>query len=175
MKSVSIQQKELLNNFTKVTGELIQVLSEFSQLQLNSVPFDGSWTPGQVGDHLSKVYNVSETLTGKVTDTSRDPELNNAGISSTFLNFEIKMESPEFVLPTAETIHKQELIASLEEKITRIANVIQTHDLTKTCLDFELPMVGTLTRSEWINFVIVHTKRHLHQLNNIKSYFIEQS
>ncbi len=44
--------------------------------------------------------------------------------------------------------------------------------MAKTCTGMELPVMGYLTRIEVTTFIIVHTKRHVHQLGNI---YIKQS
>ena len=85
-----------------------------------------------------------------------------------FNDHTIKMESPEFILPTDKRIEKEKLLNSLAEKINQVRLFAeQNHDLSLTCLDFDLPGAGSLTRSEWIQFMSIHTKRHICQLKKI--------
>ena len=44
---------------------------------------------------------------------------------------------------------------------------IRLLDLSATCLDFEMPGIGALTRLEWLWFYVWHTQRHLRQVKNI--------
>src|SRR5690606_3413984 len=100
--------------------------------------------------------------------TVRDPEAYVAPLSEQFLNFEIRMQSPDFILPTEEPIAKDQLMSGLNARTETILDFANSDDdMTLTCLDFELPNLGTLTRIEWLNFVLVHTLRHNHQLANI--------
>ena len=77
------------------------------------------------------------------------------------------MESPDFVMPPKNSYKKEKLLRSLEDIRNSIRNAILTLDLTKTCISFEIPGSGFLTRIEAIVFVIYHTKRHIEQLKNI--------
>jgi hypothetical protein len=148
--------------------ELLQVVSSFNEEQINTVPFEGSWTAGQLAQHIIlSAGGFVQLLNGPVKDTERDPEQNTANLKAAFLNFNIKMRSPDFVVPPDKAYQKQELINTLRDIKTGFIKAIGTLDTTKTCLEFELPTVGYLTRSEAITFVIVHTQRHIHQLKNI--------
>jgi hypothetical protein len=44
---------------------------------------------------------------------------------------------------------------------------MNTLDLDMTCLDFDIRTFGYLTRLEAVYFFLYHTKKHIHQLQNI--------
>ncbi|PBQ34370.1 hypothetical protein CNR22_22195 [Sphingobacteriaceae bacterium] len=161
---------ELLNGIEKASADLITLLSSLSDEQLNKVPFKGSWTAGQVGDHVFKFYGIGDVINGTVKDTDRDPGEKIPMLKETFLNFEIKMKSPDFILPVETFIHTEDLIKSIKEKVEQVKGMIQTLDLTKTCLDFTVPGETAFTGLEWLYFILFHTQRHLHQLKNIIKY-----
>lgn len=159
---------QLLSELTYITDELMHLLMPLSEEQLNTVPFEGSWTAGQLGDHLFKSYGLFSVLKGKTEPTSRPVEEKIGPVKDVFLNFEIKMQSPDFIVPSVGHFDKTILLSGLTKRINGIKDYIQSkEDLTPTCLDFELPRMGTLTRTEWIQFMTVHTVRHVHQLKKI--------
>ncbi len=158
---------ELLNRFDAATNKLLGQLSSLNEEQLNTVPFEGSWTAGQLGNHLYKSYNIMEVLNGNVEETHRDPAAKLAEIEKTFKDFTVKMKSPEMVLPTTKHIEKEKLLSSLKERIEPQREAIKTMDLSKTCLDAEIPGGGPFTRQEWLGFNTIHTERHNYQLANI--------
>ena len=161
---------QLLAELTHVTDELMHVLTTLSEEQLNTVPFAGSWTPGQLGDHLFKSYGLFSVLKGKTEETTRPVDEKISPVKDVFLNFDIKMQSPDFIVPGTGYFDKTILLTGLNKRINGIKEFIQSkEDLTLTCLDFELPNAGTLTRTEWIQFMTVHTVRHVHQLKKIVS------
>ncbi|MRG48145.1 DinB family protein [Chitinophaga sp. SYP-B3965] len=157
---------ELNTEIKETAATLLQTLASFNKEQLNKVPFEGSWTAGQVGEHLIKAVSA-EILYGNTTETERLPDVMVKPLRDQFLDFTIKMKSPDFILPSNGPHDKERLTNKLSKIWEDIAEAAETLDLTKTCLDFELPGAGHLTRLEWLNFMIAHTKRHTHQLNNI--------
>lgn len=159
----------VITRFETAANQLIQQLSTLTEAQLNTVPFEGSWTAGQLGDHLYKSYDIISVLNGKVTDTDRDPAEKLPDIEVQFMDFSIKMESPDFILPTDKPINKDQFLTQLKQRVADLLETIEGKDLSKTCLDFEVPTVGPFTRHEWFGFAAIHTERHLHQLGKIKS------
>lgn len=160
-------EQKLFSQFNRVSDELLQLLSSLSGEDLNTAPFEKGWSAGQVGEHLYNSYAVVETLNGSVKKTERPPGEKVKEIETLFLDFTIKMESPEAILLREDYIEKEWLLASLKERIDQLKAVIKHKDLTETCLDFIIPEYGEFTRLEWTHFNIVHTQRHIHQLKNI--------
>jgi hypothetical protein len=168
MTTVNVNAKELVTSFDETANELEQLLSVLSEQQINAIAFEGCWTPGQVAQHLVMSNSgFAEIINGAVKETEGEPDELVETIKREFLDFSIKMESPDFVVPPNIIYRKEELMRSLEDIRRSIRHAIQTLDLTKTCTFFELPGYGYLTRLEAIYFVIYHTKRHIHQLKNI--------
>lgn len=157
----------LLPQIDSTKAELLELLSSFPQEQFNRVPFSGSWTAGQVAEHLRKACSP-EILFGKTTLTERDPAAMVEPLKKLFLDFTIKMKSPDFIYPEEKHYDKQELHQALETAWTDIRRAADTLDLSETCIEFELPGSGPMTRFELISFMVIHTQRHLHQLRNIR-------
>jgi len=160
--------EELIKETNNTLGELIGILQNITPEQFNKVPFEGSWTAGQLAQHLTLADSGFPTLAnGPVADTDREPDQMVAPIAESFLNFEIKFESPDFIRPEVRDYDKDEMISGLKKIKADIAVAIGDSDLTKTCMAFAFPVLGNLTRYEAANFVIIHTTRHIHQLKNI--------
>lgn len=153
---------------------LLQVVSSFDEEELNKIPFSDSWTAGQVVQHLILANTgFIEVMQGPVKDADREPDQLVAQIRADFLNFDTKMKSPDFILPLPISYSKQRQLGTLENIKSSLINLIQTMELDKICLTFELPGYGFLTRIEAIYFVNYHSQRHTHQLNNIYEYLSE--
>ncbi|MBD2756661.1 DinB family protein [Spirosoma sp. BT704] len=142
-------------------------MSPLSEEALNQVPFAGSWTAAQLGDHLAKAYDIMPILTGETKPANRPIDENIEGIKALFLDFSIKMESPKEILPDDGPFEKAELLGRLTTQTQLLISYAQHNDLTPICLAFELPKTGPLTRYEWLSFLAIHTQRHIHQLKNI--------
>ena len=162
-------KEEIVQRIHPVFEELEKVITAFSEEQINIVPFENSWTAGQVADHIIKsLTGAGALLNGNTTTADRDPEQNVKPIADLFLNYEIKMKSPDFILPGNGPFSKNQLLTAIRNGKKEILDTINL-DLNQLCLDFEFPNAGKFTRIEFLNFYNVHTERHTHQLKNIYS------
>lgn len=160
---------ETLNEVTETTDELLNLISAMSEEQLNKIPFEGSWTAGQVTDHISQSFGgVIQIVNDGAVPTEREPGKKIELIKSIFLDFATKMTSPDFVLPSQPPHKKAILVSDLSSMQDQIAKAIRTLDLTELHTQFEIPGFGKFTRLEWINFLIYHMQRHIHQIKNIQ-------
>ncbi|WP_316814583.1 DinB family protein [Pedobacter nyackensis] len=167
-----MNKREIIAALQSTITEFQELISAFDEAELNNIPFEGSWTAGQVAQHIIMANSgFGEVLNGPVTETKRIPDELCGKLKEDFLNFNIKMESPDFIIPKYKAYNKKRLLNALEEIKNDIAKAIIDIDLTQTCLAFELPVYGHLTRFEAVCFVIYHTQRHAHQVRNIKDHF----
>ncbi|MDO6433688.1 DinB family protein [Flavitalea sp. BT771] len=161
-------EKQLINEIETTAHELLKVVNNIPLDAFNQIPFEGSWTPGQVAEHLFlSASGILKAVNGNTELTQRDPHQMIAPLREAFLNFNIKMQSPDFIIPSDDPKDKQTLLQMTKDTWKGLASAAQTTDLTATCLDFEMPTVGHLTRSEWLSFAVVHTQRHIWQLKKI--------
>ncbi|NEU07369.1 DinB family protein [Flavihumibacter sp. R14] len=159
---------DILTQVKETTDELIQILSSLTETELNMIPFEGSWTAAQVGEHLRKSYGVVDILEKPVKNTDRDPGEKINEIKQVMLNFDIKMQAPGFIVPAKTPIAKEGLLSSLQSTVDRIISTSQRLDLSQICLGFILPGSGEYTRLEWLHFILYHTQRHIRQVKNIR-------
>lgn len=151
------------------TDELIGLISLVNEEQFNKIPFEGSWSIAQVGDHLLKSYGLADVLNyGPVKQAERLPGKEIEQIKKIFLDFNSKYISAETLLPTNEPIEKEKLLNALKKRISQIEEVIQTKDLTETCEGIPFKGIGELTRLEWLYVILYHTQRHIRQAKIIE-------
>lgn len=169
-----MKTQEISKEAINALSGLITIFSAFEPEQINVIPFEGSWTAGQVVQHMVKANSgFVDILRGPAKDTERNPDEIEPQIKNDFLNFNIKMTAPDFLVPEAKNYDKNELVSGLKNIRESVVNATETLDLTKTCMAFELPVYGFLTRQEAIYFITCHTLRHTHQLKNIYQKLIE--
>lgn len=159
---------QALSDLQKASADLQNLVSAFKPDQFNRVPFEGSWTAGQVAEHILKSYGgVLEVINDEAGPTDRKPDEKIGAIKDLFLDFDTKMSSPDFVLPSAPPHNQQTLLQESKELAAQMATAITSQDLSATYNAFELPGFGKFTRLEWIYFLVYHLQRHNRQLNNI--------
>ncbi|MGZ3928233.1 MAG: hypothetical protein ACXVJG_14855, partial [Mucilaginibacter sp.] len=67
-------KNDLPNEIEKTKKELLNALGQFDQGNINIVPFEGSWTGGQVAEHVLKsVSGILENIKGTTVPTERNP------------------------------------------------------------------------------------------------------
>ena len=164
---------ELQSEMNQTLSEFSKILSMFNNEEVNIIPFEGSWTAGQVATHLIMSNGGFLSMTnGPVKQTERSPDEFVRQIRTMFLDFKSKMKSPEFIEPPMVNYKKQDLLNSLNLIQTKLHEAIGEGELEQTCLAFELQSLGFLTRLEAFHFVLYHTQRHINQLKKISNHFI---
>lgn len=159
----------IINEYEAALGETIALLSSLTEKEINTVPFEGSWTAAQVGEHLRLAGTGMDGLLLEPTQpVHREADERAPGLKDMFLDFGIKMESPDFILPEDKEYDKDELVQALEtEKAKTIAAA------RKATLEHEAPLpeghpFKTNTKLEMVHFATYHTHRHNHQIKKIK-------
>lgn len=163
-----MRTKKIQTEFDVTFTELLKLLSSFDQKQFNTKPGEEKWSAGQVAGHLIKATSgFPRMLNGKTAETERRPDEMVEKIRADFSNFERKMTAPDFIVPEDKIYEREDLLISLKKIKSEINEAVQTADLTKTCLAFELPVYGFLTGLELLAFVNSHIQRHISQLKRI--------
>lgn len=160
---------ETYSRYEATLDNLMGILRSMEQKDINVVPFGGSWTAGQVVDHVIKsMGNMGKVLNNDTKPVDRPFDQQKPILEKIFLDYDHKMKSPDFIIPTNEPVDKSEQLGTLEEIKAETLAAIKTLDLTEMCMSFEMPGLGHITRYELIWFMIYHTQRHTHQLQKIK-------
>ncbi len=172
MQNEIMRTKKIQTEFDTTFTELLNLLSSFDREQFNTKPGEEKWSAGQVAGHLIKATSgFPRLLNGKTAVTERRPDEMVEKIRADFSNFERKMTAPDFIVPEEKVYQREDLLKSLNKIKAGTNEAVQTADLTKTCLAFELPVYGFLTGLELLAFVTAHTQRHNFQLKRIYENF----
>ncbi|HYH56176.1 MAG TPA: DinB family protein [Anseongella sp.] len=164
-----MKEEELYRELDGTFKELLQVISSFDQEQIDQLPFEDSWTAGQIAEHLILANSgFADLVNGPVEETERQPGEMVEGIRTGLQDDDAKAKSPESVVPRHTVHQKAELLSALEEIRAKILEAAGTLDLSRTCLAFPIPVLGLLTRLEALCFVLYHTQRHVRQLKNVR-------
>jgi DinB superfamily len=162
-----MNEQQELAELALVQNELIGLLLGLDEESLNRIPFTGSWSAGQLGEHLLKSYHLVDFAKVQAIPTTRNPTEKSQTIDGVFLDFTTKYQPPAAIVPSSEAISGARLIASLRRSILDIAAMAQGRGLAFTCKEFESIGFGDLTAQEWVHFLTAHSKRHVHQLRGI--------
>ena len=165
MTTEKINTKEILSLLEGATSEFLAVVSSFNEERINTVPFENSWTAAQVADHVTQSNrSMVQALSSGGKTTPRDIAKGVTKLKELFLNFDAKLQSPKFILPTHHTYKRERIIAELKNSIEQLRASANTVDLSETVSH---RVFGDITKLEIVHFVVYHTQRHIHQLKNI--------
>lgn len=165
MEPEILNQNQLLTGIDEAVDGLLELLEPLNGEEVNTVPFEGSWTPAQLFRHVTKSTNgVAYSLSKKTAPIARDPASKIAEIRKTFLDFSIKMESPEDIRPEDGPFDKLEAREKLLRSFARMKEALRGQDLNELVDDFP---GDELSKLELLHFVLYHTQRHLHQLRGM--------
>ncbi len=154
----------------KTISDFTAVISELNDQQINQVPFEGSWTAGEVAGHLLRsLKNTSVLLTRNTEGSNRPADEKVEKVIGFFSDASKKMKNPEFTAPEKSHYTKSEIMDGFEKIEKELTESAETLDLGMICKGFELPGFGPFSRLEWLTFYLTHVERHTGQLRRIKS------
>lgn len=160
------QRQSLASEFQATFDSLSHIVADFDQEALDSIPFEGSWSAGQVTEHiLISASRIPDTRTGQAI---RFHDQHVVPLRDLFLDFNRKFEASPSLLPAPAGHDKEILLQRIRQTALQHAATIATSNLDALCLDMEFPIFGNMTRYEWLRFIQYHTQRHLNQIERIR-------
>jgi hypothetical protein len=107
---------------------------------------------------------MAQALEMEGMPANRDPAQGMERLKKMFLDFTVKYKSPDFILPAEKTYQKEQVLPDLQHSISKLSEIRSRVNLAEM---INVPIFGETTKLELLYFVLYHTQRHLHQLNNI--------
>jgi len=160
-----LQKEDLLVLLEDTATQLLEKLQKFNDVEINIIPFMNSWTAAQVADHLTKSNNsIAKAMLLNGTKINRNPRGRVEELKAVFLNFNTKMKSPDFILPSQDIYERDFVIKNLERSMENVLEVSRETDLSEM---INHRAFGDITKFEILYFVHYHTQRHIHQLDKI--------
>ena len=156
----------LQQQISEVFDNFIKSLSQLSNETLNTEPKQGTWTIGQLAQHV--ILATSGLPDTKTKPAERKYDQLEQEIKDVFLNFEMKATSPGFIAPEKKMYTMEYVLTQLKKNKIILLSILKEKELTELCLDVALPNWGNLTRYEWIKLIIYHVQRHTVQLKKLQ-------
>lgn len=111
----AIDRKQLLRDLDQSEQEFYAALASFQPDQVNHVPFEGSWTAGQVAEHILLAESgIPETVLGSTEETNRPVGQYVPVIESIFLDFTARYQAPEFIIPSPGPHDQRQLLEAFK-------------------------------------------------------------
>ncbi|MQR97053.1 DinB family protein [Fictibacillus phosphorivorans] len=156
----------------KVRQDLLAEVKGINNEDLNKKPSESEWSIKEILEHLYLMEggiakNIKHQLqNGKVVNAEMKP------IEAT-VNRNIKVDAPEFAVPSSEFASIEELkmnLAATHQHLLDIENTAEEKDLEAK--GFSHPIFGDISLKQWIPFVAYHEQRHILQIKEVKEKLI---
>lgn len=143
--------------------------------QLSYKPAENSWS---VLECLEHIYLIDKAVLGAI---SAPPSENSSENNKTELFSEeklnklliggrsFKVPAPDFVKPTGQFSSIDEATQSIQLIINKIDHFITSHPFEQYTHTYKHPVLGAMTPTDWIHFLVSHTQRHIHQIEDLKA------
>jgi hypothetical protein len=143
----------------------MEKLHKFNEVKINLIPFVNSWSAAQVADHLTMSNNsIAKAMLLTGTNINRDPRRRVEELKAVFLDFNTRLKSPDFILPSQGIYKREVVIKNLESSIKKLMEAGRLANLSEM---INHRAFGDITKYEILYFVHFHTQRHIHQLEKI--------
>lgn len=159
------QSIECLPEFESTVQHISDMAGNYNEEQMNTFPFKDSWTAAQVLSHVTKSNNSiaqAMQLNGELIERDADERI--AELRKTFLDYDTKFKSPDFILPKEKFYERDTLLAEFKRSVEHLKEASKTANLTDAIKHVAF---GEITKLELLYFVIFHMQRHTRQLKNI--------
>jgi hypothetical protein len=153
--------KDIIASNEQVRRTLSEVPDELSAVK----PDSETWSALECMEHITVVEKgLLNVLAMELTDTAPE-RMGMEKIRAALANREMRVSAPEFILPKgrfASLREAEERFFRQREKLLDMVNAkVHEHDGV-----FPHPMLGPMTKLEWIYFTLAHTERHLFQIKD---------
>ena len=160
--------QEVANALSQAMEETVSLISLANQKDINKVPFEGGWTAAQTARHLIKAGNGAAAMfTAPAPKANRKPDEKAPELEGILLDFDRKMDAPDFIVPEDRDFTKEELINDTGKNRKETMAALETASLDEVP---EMPEGNPLkgyTKLELLYFALYHTQRHNRQIRNI--------
>jgi len=158
-------KEELLSAIDETVSQLLGLMSSLDEEKVNTPPYKDSWTAGQVFRHVAKSTNgLAKAMRRESNPAERYPGERIPELKKIFLDFSVKLKSPDFIIPEEGPYQKKFISEELIGSFGRLKE--NTNNANLTDIVNGLPF-GQVTKLEMLHFVLYHTERHLHQMTKI--------
>lgn len=143
-----------------------QLLATVNEDECHAKPDDQTWSALECLEHIVVVEKgLLNVLRMELSDESPET-VGVAQIQSALANRDVRIPAPDFILPKGRFATWQaatdQFFAQRQTLLEMTENKV--HEQTGT---FPHPLLGPLSKLEWIYFGLAHTERHLSQIKDV--------
>ncbi len=161
---------ESIDDITLAHSAVIDKVRPLSHEEVTARPDASAWTVLECLEHIFvtnlEVYRfVSSDQSGK-PESDVDQLIPRDRMRMALHNRDQKYKAPEQIRPTGRFKTLQEAVDQLQRVSTRFREFLSKNP-TLGLATWDHPFLGTMTKKDWLHFVVDHTERHTFQVDEI--------
>jgi hypothetical protein len=168
---------DLIGELQRATDDIADALEKIPQDLFTIQPEPNVWSPRDIAEHLIQLDSATVfILKGKThPEEGRDPAVVLERVSTDFGDFEKKFSTFGPGIPKGVLENREETIEKFRKTRSTLTRILEKEELDRVCEAFEHGIFGFLTRVEWGWFVVIHSDRHLNQIQRTHQRLLDQS
>jgi hypothetical protein len=130
---------------------------------------ENEWNMLEIAEHILLTEKLVMSLLSQETTTRvEQPELFGTEKLKRFLvDFRHKkVKAPDSIVPKGILADPQQFVTELSQLRAQLVYDIQTGKLAITHATYKHPMLGEMTVTDWLYFIVHHSERHFHQMKD---------
>lgn len=153
---------------------LYSALNGLNQAQLDFKPSEKVWSILECVEHIFLIAEAvlkvistpgpTEKTENAKTELFGEQKLNKLLIT----NRAFKVPAPDFVCPKGELTDGAGAIRNINDITNKIIDHINISEIEKETQTIKHPILGAMTKMDWLYFMVSHTNRHILQIEELK-------
>lgn len=166
---MSLQEK-IQNN----TTELLKSFNALNQAELVFKPSEKAWSVLECVEHIFLISEavlkvISTPAPVEKTENSKTELFGEEKLNMLLItNRAFKVPAPDFVSPKGRFADSKDATQSINITIEKIIQHINTNVIEQETQTLKHPVLGAMTKTDWIHFMIAHTNRHILQIEGLQ-------
>ncbi len=164
-------QQNFLSQTEESAQKLLAVLENMTESQAQFKLNDIVWSVLECLEHIFIVEaGIVKTLKIQASPDAAGAEsvINRNKVEKIMQNREMKVDAPDFTIPTGRFKSLEEGKAAFIKKRAELSEIIKNVNLNDGII-VKHPKLGDLTKADWVHFLIQHTDRHINQIIELKN------
>jgi hypothetical protein len=161
---------EIIPELNAATTRLLREIGRFSSHSFNTSLPGSEWNAGQIAEHilLTDIF-IFRVLQGDVEFAGRLSD-EKVKLIKDMLQMPVgKIEDEEIAIPSDSLKDPVTILQKISRERHDIIQYLNSVEEDSLCASYSHPLIGTLTVTEWIWFIVYHTEQHADQLKKMET------
>ena len=167
--------EEFIRELDSTAKNLLESISKLSDQQLKYKVNPQMWSIHECFEHIViteiAVYRILMQHGLENADTASETErIGKVKMEKLLSDRSVKTEAPDDVKPVGRFSSLDELRDKFLSNRERIAEALKNNSIVFDSRIIPHPVLGEMTKKDWLHFMIHHCERHCKQIEEIKSF-----